>query len=322
VELQHHDRPDDDRIIRQLCDLAFDLVLPVVASNNVHHATRDGSRLRDALIAIRHLCTLDEARRTGLLPLNSNAYLRAPAEMARIFRERPDALENTLRIAERCQVSLDFSDRRLPRYTQTDGKSEFAFLYEQCHDRLPHRYPDLTPQVLKQLAHELAVIEQAHLAGYFLIVADIVHEARKKQIRCQGRGSAANSIVAYLLGITSIDPLQHNLLFERFLSEDKFTSPDIDLDFAADRREAVIQYVYNTCGHAHTAMVANTITYQARSALRDLAKVLGFPAPVIDKLANSLDTHSAQAAAASLLEMVAQDGASRWATTRCACWPT
>ena len=119
--------------------------------------------------------------------------------------------------------------------------------------------------MLKQLAHELDVIEQAGLAGYFLIVWDIVHFARSQGIRCQGRGSAANSIVAYLLGITSIDPLQHNLLFERFLSTDKFTTPDIDVDFAADRREEVIQYVYRRYGAAHTAMVCNTITYRARS---------------------------------------------------------
>jgi error-prone DNA polymerase len=304
VELQHHSRPGDDALVRQLCDL----VLPVVATNNVHHATRAGSRLRDALIAIRHILTLDEARRAGLLPLNSNAYLRTPGEMACIFHERPDAMQNTVCIAERCQVSLDFSGQRLPTFPKTKGPSEFAYLYELCHENLPHRYPDLTPQVLKQLAHELDIIERAHLAGYFLIVWDIMREARQRQIRAQGRGSAANSIVAYLLGITSIDPLAHDLLFERFLSEDKFTTPDIDLDFAADRREEIIQYVYDTYGHAHTAMVANTVTCQARSALRDLAKVLAFPAPVIDKLAKSLDTHSAQAAATSLLEMVEQDG--------------
>ena len=138
----------------------------------------------------------------------------------------------------------------------------------------PSCYPNLSPPVLKQLAHELAVIEQAQLAGYFLIVWDIVRFARENGIRCQGRGSAANSIVAYLLGITSVDPLRHNLLFERFLSSDKFTMPDIDIDFAADRREEVIQYVYHKYGHAHTAMVCNVVTYQARSALRDLGKAL------------------------------------------------
>ncbi|MBK8049825.1 MAG: hypothetical protein IPK16_23595 [Anaerolineales bacterium] len=142
-------------------------------------------------------------------------------------------------------------------------KRPLRFLYELCHRRLPECYPALQPVVLKQLAHELEVIEQAGLAGYFLIVWDIVRFARAQGIRCQGRGSAANSIVAYLLGITSVDPLAHNLLFERFLSSDKFTMPDIDIDFAADRREEVIQYVYGKYGRAHTAMVCNVVTYQA-----------------------------------------------------------
>src|SRR5690606_16828515 len=200
--------------------------------------------------------------------------LPRPARMARRLHERPDALAHTVHIADRCQVALDFSTRRLPHFATPDGRSEFAYLYELCHDNLPRRYPDLRPQVLKQLAHELDIIERAGLAGYFLIVWDIMRFAREQGIRGQGRGSAANSIVAYLLQITNIDPLQHHLLFERFLSEDKFTAPDIDLDFDTKRREEVIQYVYDTYGREHTAMVTTYVTYQARSALRDLAKAL------------------------------------------------
>ena len=203
--------------------------------------------------------------------------------MAHIFRTRPDALANTVVIADRCRATVDFSAQRLPHFATPQGQSEFAYLYELCHDNLPRRYPDLRPQVLTQLAHELAIIECAGLAGYFLIVWDIMRFARQQGIRGQGRGSAANSIVAYLLAITSIDPLRHNLLFERFLSEDKFTAPDIDLDFDTSRRDEVIHYVYATYGRDHTAMVTNFVTFQARSALRDLAKVLDFPAPVIDR---------------------------------------
>jgi error-prone DNA polymerase len=161
--------------------------------------------------------------------------------------------------------------------------------------------------VLKQLAHELSVIEQAGLAGYFLIVWDIVRFARERGVRCQGRGSAANSIVAYLLGITSVDPLAHNLLFERFLSADRYTTPDIDIDFAADRREEVIQYVYERYGASHTAMVCNVVTYQARSAVRDLGKALGFPLPVVDRLSKSLDRHSAVSAADQILASAGAD---------------
>ncbi len=166
----------------------------------------------------------------AVFPYNSNYYLASPQEMATRFAEVPQALRNTLAIAERCQVSPDFSQRRLPNFPVPGGASEFEYLYQLCHAGLPKRYPQLKPPVLKQLAHELSVIEQAGLAGYFLIVWDIVRFAREQGIRCQGRGSAANSIVAYLLGITSVDPLEHDLLFERFLSADRYTTPDIDID--------------------------------------------------------------------------------------------
>ncbi len=291
VELQHHYLPDDDRLVRALLRVSHSLDLPCIATNNVHYTLRSGSRLRDALIAIDRNLSLTEARRAGFLPSNSNYYLASPDEMARRFAELPDALRNTLAIAERCNVSLDFSQRRLPPFpchlppsgTGEEGVTEFTYLYQLGHAGLPGRYPDLKPAVLKQLAHELAVIEQAGLAGYFLIVWDIVRFAREQGIRCQGRGSAANSIVAYLLGITAVDPLAHNLLFERFLSADRFTTPDIDIDFAADRREEVIQYVYEKYGAEHTAMVCNVVTFQARSAVRDLGKALDFPLPVVER---------------------------------------
>jgi error-prone DNA polymerase len=304
LELQHHHLPEDDWLVRGLLALSRRLRLPTVATGNVHYATQEYSRLRDCLIAISHNQTLTEARRAGHLPFNSSYHLSSPQAVAERFHEHPEAVLATVEIASRCQASLDFADRRLPHFTATGGLSEFEYLYRLCHQNFTWRYPHLSPQVLKQLAHELDVIERAGLAGYFLIVWDIVRFAREQGIRCQGRGSAANSLVAYLLGITSIDPLQHNLLFERFLSDDNHTMPDIDLDFAADRREEVIQYVYHQYGREYTAMVCNVVTYQARSALRDIAKTLNFPPPVIDRLAKSLDTHSCQEAAAQLLGQV------------------
>lgn len=353
IELQHHYLPDDDKLIKQLLKLAGHTELPVVATNNVHYTTRRFSMLRDALLAIRHKVTLLEARRAGLLPLNSNYQLTAPAEMMRKFAERPDAVANGVAIAERCQVSLDFSAYRLPQFEvnethlrpqqeralqaakssrgrQTgspDDKrswvggswhkhpplipSPFQKLYALCHDGLRTRYPDLQPRVLKQLAHELEVIEQAGLADYFLIVWNIVAFAKQQGIRCQGRGSAAGSIVAYLLGISSVDPLAHGLLFERFLSSDRFTMPDIDVDLAADRREEVIQYVYNKYGRSHVSMVCNVVTYQARLALRDLGKVLSISEDTIVQMEARLDTNSPQAAAESIEAWLsAQDGAS------------
>ncbi|MBI4789672.1 MAG: error-prone DNA polymerase [Chloroflexi bacterium] len=307
IELQHHSLPEDDRLIRALLQVSRSLNLPCVATNNVHYTARAGSRLRDALIAIDQNLSLADARRAGHLPYNSNYYLAAPQEMAARFAEIPQALRGTIEIARRCQVALDFSQHRLPTFAVPGGASEFAYLYQLCHAGLPKRYPELKPAVLKQLAHELSVIEQAGLAGYFLIVWDIVRFAREQGIRCQGRGSAANSIVAYLLGITSVDPLAHNLLFERFLSADRYTTPDIDIDFAADRREEVIQYVYERYGASHTAMVCNVVTYQARSAVRDLGKALGFPLPVIDRLSKSIEGHSPVSAADQLLKSVETD---------------
>ncbi len=246
IELQHHYLPDDERLNRQLCAVAQTFELPLVVTNNVHYATNADKPLHDALVATRHNETLAEAQRAGHLPANSAFALASPDEMTRRLGSYPraiarEALANSAAIAARCRVSLDFSDRRLPEFSLPDDwhsphagyeNSAFAYLYQLCHESLPKRYPHLKPAVLTQLAHELDIIEQAGLAGYFLIVWDIVRYAREVGVRCQGRGSAANSIVAYLLGITSIDPLQHNLLFERFLSRDKYTTPDIDIDFA------------------------------------------------------------------------------------------
>jgi error-prone DNA polymerase len=246
IEIQHHYLPDDQRLNRQLVAVAQAFELPLVATNNVHYATNTDKPLHDVLIATRHNETLAEAQQAGHLPVNSAFELASPAEMARRFQGYPktvanEALANSVAISERCRVSLDFSDQRLPEFSLPAewnsphagyDDSAFAYLYQLCHESLPQRYPHLKPNVLTQLAHELDVIEQAGLAGYFLIVWDIVRYAKEIGVRCQGRGSAANSIVAYLLGITSIDPLQHNLLFERFLSRDKFTTPDIDIDFA------------------------------------------------------------------------------------------
>jgi len=343
IELQHHALPDDDRLLRRLLRLAHRTGLPIIATHNVHYAVAAQSRLRDALTAIRHHATLAQAQRAGHLPYNSSYALPTPQAMAQRFAACPAAIANTVAIAARCHVSLDFSAHRLPTFVNGQGKlgkvgdnlqspiaqspnlpispnlslshsptlaiSPFHHLYNLCHAALPTRYPTLRPAVLTQLAHELAVIEQAGLAEYFLVVWDIVRFARAQGIRCQGRGSAANSLVAYLLGVTSIDPLAHNLLFERFLSPDRFTMPDIDLDFAADRREEVIQYVYAQYGHSHAAMVCNVVTYQARSALRDLGKALAIPVETIEQIERRLDANSPQAAADQIEQWLAHQAA-------------
>jgi len=284
IELQRHWLPEDDRLIGGLLAVAEAVGVGAVATNDVHYAVQEGHRLHDVLTATRHNVALAEL---GLRQRpNSEFYLKGAAEMAALFAERPDALAATQAIAERCDVSLDFSRRRLPAFSpQTPdfphgipaGETAFSYLYALAHAGLTVKYRPVTPQALKQLAHELTVIEGAGLADYFLIVWDIVAEARTRGIRCQGRGSAANSLVAYVLGITPVDPLAHHLLFERFLSDRTDTMPDIDLDFERARRDEVIAYVYARYGREHTALVCNVVTYQPRLAARDAARALGFP---------------------------------------------
>jgi len=307
IELQRQYLPTDAQLTADLVELARRLDVGYVATNNVHYATRRGQRLHDVLCCIRQHVTLPEALAGGRLHPNSEQWLKPPQEMAALFVDLPQALTNTLRIAERCQVSLDFSHQRLPSFPVPPGYTAQSYLQSLCAQGLAHKFTPVTPEARAQLTHELEVIERTGLAGYFLVVWDIVRFARAQGIRYQGRGSAANSLVAYVLGITPVDPLRHHLLFERFLSEGARSMPDIDVDLAEDRREQVIQYVYARYGEEHVAMVCNVVTFRARSAVRDVAKTLTFPTDVIDRAAKALDTHSAAKAADELLPEVIED---------------
>jgi error-prone DNA polymerase len=289
IELQHHWLPDDALLNAGLLAVAACAGLDVVATNDVHYVASEDHRLHDVLTATRHNLRLAEL---GTLQRpNSEYYLKGEREMAALFAERPDALAATQAIAERCSVSLDFSrrdgslsPRRLPAfpartgdfpYGIPPGETAFSVLHGLCHQGLRVKYHPVTPQAVRQLAHELSVIEATGLADYFLIVWDIVRFSRSQGIRCQGRGSAANSLVAYLLGITPVDPLRYDLLFERFLSDRTDTMPDIDIDFAADRRDEVITYVYERYGVDHAAMVCNVVTYRERLAAIDWERAFG-----------------------------------------------
>ena len=320
VELQRQLRRQDGFLSRTLASLADELHLPVVATGNVHYACQKQSRLQDVLTCIKHNTTLAEAGQ--LLRPNHEAYLRSPEEMADLFRDRPDALESAAAIAESCRVSLDFSDVAVPRYPLPQGEDGDSYLRRLCEQALPHRYPerDSRAAARRQLDHELEVIRRTGLSEYFLTVHDIVSFAKSQGIRGQGRGSAANSIVAYLLGITAIDPLEQNLLFERFLSVERHavekSMPDIDLDFDRERREEVIQYIYRRFGWEHTAMVCTLVTFRARSALRDVGKALGFAPEVLDRAAKNIDYLSAGSVSSEELKHVLGQDAStqRWET--------
>jgi error-prone DNA polymerase len=298
VEVQRHWLPEDGRLVVGLIAAAKGAGLPLVATNDVHYATSDGHRLRDVLVATRYNCSLAELNE-HVLPGQVDAHastefhLKGEAEMAALFADLPEAVSVTQAIAERCRVALDFSSQRTPAFPPRSadfpaglppGETAFSYLYALAHAGLTARSQPVTPSAVRQLAHELTVIENARLADYFLIVWDLMRFARSQGIRCQGRGSAANSLVAYALGITPVDPLRHDLLFERFLSDRHDTMPDIDIDFAADRRDEVVAYIYDRYGADHAAMVCNVVTYRWPSAVRDVARALGFAPPDVNRI--------------------------------------
>jgi error-prone DNA polymerase len=291
IELQHHLLPDDDALIDDLVRLARYLELGYVTTNNVHYAMRAGRQLQDILVCIRRQIRLNQAN--PFLRPNSEFYLKPAWRMAPLFTTYPEALLNTRRIAELCHFDLDYGLQDLPQFPTPPGLGALAYLRRLCQVAIPACYAIPPSHLPEQLAHELAIIERARLANYFLIVWDIVRLARENGIRCQGRGSAANSLVAYLLGITPIDPLAHGLVFERFLSDAHASKggmiPDIDIDFQADRREEVIQYVYQRYGPEHTAMACTLVTFRSRSAWRDIGKALDLSPDLMDRASRTLD---------------------------------
>jgi error-prone DNA polymerase len=292
IELQRHLVPEDGPRIRSLTAVAEALDLPSVATGGVHYAVAAHRDLADVLCCIRHKTNIDEAG-TRLRP-NGEYYLRAPSEMARLFAEHPRAVAASAAIAQRCTHRLERLRNEFPDFPLPSGETAFSYLYSLVHEGVRRRYKPVTPAVNKQIAHELGVIEKLDLAGYFLIVWDIVRFANERNILVQGRGSAANSAVCYALGITSVDPVGLKLLFERFLSEERDELPDIDLDTpSGDQREQIIQYVYERYGREHAGMVAEVITYRARMAVRDVGKALGLSLDQVDALAKSLDSRSA-----------------------------
>ncbi|MCV0403404.1 MAG: PHP domain-containing protein [Chloroflexi bacterium] len=314
VELSHHLEPDDDWLACQLAELAAEAGLPTVVTNEVHYADPGGHRLQDVLVCIRHGATLEEAREL-LLP-NAEYRLKTGAELADIGAALPDeasrrawaaGMERSAVIGEGCRLELGFERYRFPGFTVPAGETAFSYLYQLAHDGLRQRYRPITKRALSQLTHELDVIDRTNLAEFFLIVWDLMEFARAGGIIGQGRGSAGDSIVAYCLGITKVDPIEHKLLFERFINEAR-ALPDIDIDFDVNRREEVIQYLYTRYGADHAAMVCTIITYRARSAVREVAKALGFPAEGIDALAKALDTRDATDVARDL----ALDGSFAW----------
>ena len=287
LDVQRHRCREQEAANQALLDLADALGLRAVATNGVRHASPKGRALFDVLTCIREKRTLATAGR--LLAENAERHVKAPAAMAALFADRPDLLHNAEALAERLSFTLEDLGYRFPDYPVPEGETQFSFLCKATEAGARERYRPYHEKARRQIERELGLIGKLSLAGYFLIVWDLVNFCRREGILVQGRGSAANSAVCYSLGITAVDPVGMELLFERFLSEERGEWPDIDLDLpSGDRRERVIQHVYERYGAAGAAMTANVITYRDRSASREIGKVLGIPEGEIDRLAQHM----------------------------------
>ena len=295
VELQRHFRRDEEADNQALVHLASAFHVPIIATNGVRFATTSERPLFDVVTCIHHHTTLAEAGRR--LAPNAERYLKPPADMAALFSDRPEAIARTRELADRLQYTMADLGYRFPDYPVPPGETQATFLRQMVEIGARERYRPYHDRARAQMARELDLIEKLNLAGYFLIVWDIVNFCRQHDVLVQGRGSAANSAVCYSLGITAVDPVAMDLLFERFLSKERSEWPDIDLDLpSGDRRELVIQHVYETYNSRGAApegprvgMTANVITYRGRSAARDVGKVLGFGADQVDRLAKVMN---------------------------------
>jgi error-prone DNA polymerase len=286
VELQRHYNRDEEAHNQSLIDFARRHRLPLLAANGVSHATPESREALDVLTCVRHRVKIAEAGR--LLSINSERFLKSAREMSQLFADLPEAIANTRELSNRLQFTLADLGYQFPKYPVPAGESMNSFLRKRAEEGAFARYShdaELYRRARRQIARELALIEKLGLPGYFLIVWDIVEFCRRRNILVQGRGSAANSAVCYSLGITAVDPVAMDLLFERFLSEERGEWPDIDLDLpSGDQRELAIQYVYERYGKLGAAMTANIITYRGRSAVRDIGKVLGFEEPDLARI--------------------------------------
>ena len=291
VELICHNDPADDDRNDALATLAGQARLSLVASGNAHYAYPRQARLAQALAAIRARRSLAEM--DGWLAAAGTAYLRSGEEMATLLRAYPGAQEQTVALALSCAFDFKVIAPKLPDFPVPEGHTEASWLRELVRRKALRRYgpPDAerVPGAYRQIARELDIIERLNFPGYFLIVHDIVRFCEQENILCQGRGSAANSAVCFAIGITSVDPVWHGLLFERFLSDGRDGPPDIDLDIEHRRREEVIQHVYRTYGRQNAAQVANVISYRPRLALRDAGRALGYDRGASDLWAGQID---------------------------------
>ncbi len=283
IELQRHFDRDEEARNQAAVEIARKLRLPLLATNGASYATLQQRQVLDVFTCIRNHCTLETVGR--LLARNSERYLKSPEQMARLFADLPEAIVHTQELSCRLQFTLSDLGYEFPQYPVPEEQTQMHFLRDRTYEGMLRRYGPNHERARQQIERELALIEKLDLAGYFLIVWDIVRFCREQNILVQGRGSAANSAVCYSLGITAVDPVGMDLLFERFLSEERGEWPDIDLDLpSGNQRERAIQYVYDCYGKLGAAMTANVITYRGRSAAREVGKALAFDIETLNRL--------------------------------------
>ncbi|MFA5725279.1 MAG: DNA polymerase III subunit alpha [Candidatus Omnitrophota bacterium] len=287
LELQENSLPEQKIVNAGLIKIGKELGIPLAATNDVHYLTRGMASAHEALLCIQTQTTLDDPNRMRFQ--TDEFYFKSPEEMKSLFKEIPEAIANTCEIASRCNLELDFNKVHLPKYVAPAGKTKEDFLRELCERGLKERFEKVIPQISERLEHELKIIKDMGFVSYFLIVWDFIHYAKSKDIPVgPGRGSAAGSLVSYLLGITDLDPLKYGLLFERFLNPARLGLPDIDIDFCYERRQEVIDYVTKKYGQENVAQIITFGTMQARAVVRDVGRVMGMSYADVDRIAKMI----------------------------------
>ena len=283
LEIMRFPIPELEQINRVLISMSSELDIPLVATNDVHYVNQEDASAHDLLLCIQTNSSIYDDKRMKMA--GDFFYLKSPQEMAELFSDIPQALENTERIVEMCHLKLEFGRLYLPEVELPEGKTADQFLADLCYQGLHQYYPQPTPEIEKRLDYELEVIRQTQFANYFLVVWDIISFAKKHNILFGVRGSAAASIVLHCLGITEVDPIEHKLVFERFLNVERQELPDIDLDFEDERRDEVISYVSQKYGQDHVAQIITFGTLGARAVLRDVGRAQGMPYSEVDRVA-------------------------------------
>ena len=284
LEIQDHGLSEQKRIIPDMLRLSEETGIGLVATNDIHYLKKEDAKYQDVLMCIQMEKKVDDPDRMKFE--TEEFYIKSPEEMTSLFEYVPQAIENTEKIAKRCNVDFDFGTRHLPAYAVPDGKDAFEYLRELCQSGLEKRYSPVSDELQKRLDYELGVIKSMGFVDYFLIVWDFIHFAKNNGVMVgPGRGSAAGSIVAYSLGITTVDPIKYGLIFERFLNPERVSMPDIDIDFAPNGRQKIIDYVVEKYGEGQVAQIITFGTMKAKLAIRDVGRALDIPYAEVDKVA-------------------------------------